>query len=210
MKLRKKPTQTGEMAGYPYSNMGFSANFRVGVAAAADSSLSAAQAAWSLFDSRRVKPTGSNAYNNYPNFAVVPRSASSAPVDPSPVINPVLPIAPDPALNPQPPATTPPNPASVDPAPPSAPDPVPNPQPPATTTPPVRPVSPPAKPGSASLPARPVEDGLLWWAGPDRVLPLGSSILRGAFSRFGVLPRSLSYLLVYSIQPLPPNLASSP
>ncbi len=207
-KLRKQSTQIGEMSGYPYSNTGYPANFQIGLAAAADSGLSNGQAAWDLFESRSVKPSGSNAYNNYPNFAVVPRSVSSALGNPAPVINPIPPTAPP---STQPPATTtPPDPTPVDPVP-TAPDPAPSPQSPGTTTSPAQPVSPPVKSGSAaSLPARLIEDGLLWWAGPDRVLPIGSSILRRAFSQAGVLPRSLSYLLVYSIRPFSPEPASSP
>ncbi len=72
-KLKKQPWQAGEMAGYPHSATGFPANFQIGVAAAADSSLPNAHAAWSLFQSRSVKPKSPHAYNNYPNFAVLPR-----------------------------------------------------------------------------------------------------------------------------------------
>jgi len=73
-RLTKKPRRASEMSGYPYSATGFPANFQIGVAAAADSGLPNALAAWRLFDSRSVKPSGSTAYNNYPNFAVMPRS----------------------------------------------------------------------------------------------------------------------------------------
>ncbi|WEN15365.1 hypothetical protein PY254_01405 [Rhodanobacter sp. AS-Z3] len=73
-KLRKRPAKSGEMSGYAYSNTGFPANFQIGVATAADSGLPNAHAAWALFDSRSVKPLGSDAYNNYPNFALLPRS----------------------------------------------------------------------------------------------------------------------------------------
>ena len=73
-KVRNQPVQAGEMSGYAYSYTGFPANFQIGVAAAADSGLPNAQAAWNLFDSRSVKPSGTTAYDNYPNFAVVPRS----------------------------------------------------------------------------------------------------------------------------------------
>jgi len=73
-KLRKKRTQAGEMAGYPYSATGFPANFQIGVAAAADSNVPKAHEAWSLFQSRSVKPKVPHAYDNYPNFAVLPRS----------------------------------------------------------------------------------------------------------------------------------------
>jgi hypothetical protein len=73
-KLRKKHTQAGEMAGYPYSATGFPANFQIGVAAAADSNVPKAREAWNLFQSRSVKPKAPHAYNDYPNFAVLPRS----------------------------------------------------------------------------------------------------------------------------------------
>lgn len=73
-KLRKKPTQAGEMSGYPYSATGYPANFQIGLAAAVDGGLPKARDAWDLFESRSVKPNGRHAYNNYPNFAVLPRS----------------------------------------------------------------------------------------------------------------------------------------
>jgi hypothetical protein len=75
-RLEKKRWQSGEMHGYPYSATGFPANFQIGVAAAADSGLPNAETAWQLFESRSVKPAGKHSYNNYPNFAVLPRSAS--------------------------------------------------------------------------------------------------------------------------------------
>lgn len=74
-KLKNQSMQPGEMSGYADSATGFPANFQIGVAAAANSGLPNAQTAWSIFDSRSVKPSGSMAYNNYPNFAIVPRSA---------------------------------------------------------------------------------------------------------------------------------------
>jgi len=72
--LRKKPTKVGEMSGYPYSATGFPANLQVGLAAATDSGLPKSNDAWTVFGSRSVKPKGRRAYNNYPNFAVIPRS----------------------------------------------------------------------------------------------------------------------------------------
>jgi len=72
--LEKQPWQAGEMHGYPYSTTGYPANFQIGIAAAADSGLPNAEAAWKLFDSRSVKPKAPDGYNNYPNFAVLPRS----------------------------------------------------------------------------------------------------------------------------------------
>ncbi|WP_240046329.1 hypothetical protein [Rhodanobacter glycinis] len=74
-RLTKKPRRTGEMSGYPYSATGFPANFQIGVAAAADSRLPNAKAAWDIFQSRSMKPAAPEAYNNYPNFAILPRSA---------------------------------------------------------------------------------------------------------------------------------------
>jgi hypothetical protein len=73
-KLRKKATQAGEMSGYPYAATGFPSNFQIGLAAAADSGLPKAHDAWKIFESRSVKPKPPRAYNNYPNFAVLPRS----------------------------------------------------------------------------------------------------------------------------------------
>jgi hypothetical protein len=72
-KLKKRPWQAGKMSGYPYSATGFPANFQIGVAGAADSGLPNARAAWNLFQSRSVQPKPPHAYNNYPNFAVLPR-----------------------------------------------------------------------------------------------------------------------------------------
>jgi hypothetical protein len=73
-KLEKQPWQAGQMHGYAHSATGYPANLQVGLAAATDSSVANAHAAWSLFESRSVKPKGTTAYNNYPNFAVLPRS----------------------------------------------------------------------------------------------------------------------------------------
>src|SRR5690606_17102549 len=73
--LAKKPLRVGEMPGFPYSATGFPANLQIGLAAAADSGLPQAQVAWRLFESRSVKPSGAHAYNNYPNFATLPRAA---------------------------------------------------------------------------------------------------------------------------------------
>ncbi|HKZ10785.1 MAG TPA: hypothetical protein VJL61_08765 [Rhodanobacteraceae bacterium] len=81
--------QEGEMTGYPYSSTGYPANFQIGLASAADSGLPSALTAWAIFDSRSVKPSGSTSYNNYPNFAVIPRS-SLAGVQPPPTMPPTL------------------------------------------------------------------------------------------------------------------------
>ncbi len=83
-KLEKKRWQAGKMSGHPHSTTGFPANFQIGVAAAADSGLPNAEAAWKIFQSRSVKPVGKNAYDEYPNFAVLPRSVQSS-VQPRPV-----------------------------------------------------------------------------------------------------------------------------
>ncbi|GEM_PF-666365 len=92
--LQGQPWQAGAMLGYPNSATGFPANFQIGLAAAADSGLPNAQAAWNLFDSRSVKPSGSTAYNDYPNFAIVPRSLTNTPVGPIPFLTPDTPVAP--------------------------------------------------------------------------------------------------------------------
>lgn len=73
-RLRKEPWRAGEMSGYPYSATGFPANFQIGIAAAANGGSPAAHAAWNLFESRSVKPSGHTAYNDYPNFAILPRA----------------------------------------------------------------------------------------------------------------------------------------
>jgi hypothetical protein len=83
-RLRGTSAKSGEMAGYPYSATGFPANFQIGVASAADSGLPNAKEAWQLFDSRSIKPIAPDAYNNYPNFAVVPRIAAQMATTPTP------------------------------------------------------------------------------------------------------------------------------
>ena len=70
-----KSTQLGEMLGYPYSATGYPANLQIALATAADTGLPNAQAAWEIFDARSVKPSGTTAYNDYPNFALLPRLA---------------------------------------------------------------------------------------------------------------------------------------
>ncbi len=72
-KLRKQSARPNEMGGYANSATGFSANFQIGAAAAADSGLPKAREAWTLFESRSVKPTPPHGYDNYPNFAILPR-----------------------------------------------------------------------------------------------------------------------------------------
>ena len=86
-KVRNEPVIAGEMSGYPTSSTGFPANFQIGIASAADSGLPNAQQAWTLFDSRSMKPSGTESYNDYPNFAVLPRFVPQTPVGP-PIVNP--------------------------------------------------------------------------------------------------------------------------
>src|SRR3546814_3581309 len=47
--------QAGQMHGYAHSYTGYPANLQIGLAAAADSAVSNAHQAWSLFESRSVK-----------------------------------------------------------------------------------------------------------------------------------------------------------
>jgi len=75
VRLTKRPRKRGEMAGYPNSATGYPANFQIGLAAAVDSGLPKGQDAWRIFISRSVKPKHPHAYDNYPNFAVIPRSS---------------------------------------------------------------------------------------------------------------------------------------
>jgi hypothetical protein len=73
-KLKGEPWKAGQMPGYPYAPTGFPANFQIGIAAAADSNVPGAHAAWLIFESRSVKPKPPEyGYNNFPNFAVIPR-----------------------------------------------------------------------------------------------------------------------------------------
>ncbi|HTO29460.1 MAG TPA: hypothetical protein VL017_12775, partial [Devosia sp.] len=194
-KVRNQPTQAGEMSGYPYSNTGYPANFQIGVAVAADSGLPNAQTAWTLFDSRSVKPSGSTAYNNYPNFAVMPRFVPYAAVDPIPVEPvPVEPVPVEPA---------PVEPAPVDPAP--SPEPAPS-SPPSKGT-------PPADKGPKSTPPGQSKKGQSsQQLVSDRVLPRSGGVLNGAvaFSNFGVLLSSLSYAFVAAVRPSAPVRAPSP
>jgi hypothetical protein len=76
-KQQKQPWKAGQMPGYAYSPTGFPANLQVGLAAAADSGLPKAHEAWAIFQSRSVQPEPpKNGYNNYPNFAILPRSSA--------------------------------------------------------------------------------------------------------------------------------------
>lgn len=58
----------GTMVGYPKSPTGFPANFQIGLAADAHSSLPNAREAWNKFASRKIQPD----YRSSPQFAVVP------------------------------------------------------------------------------------------------------------------------------------------
>ncbi len=78
--LEGQTWQAGEMHGYPYSATGYPANFQIGLTAAADSGLPNVQTAWTIFQGRSVQPSGTTAYNDYPNFAVLPRSAPYTPI----------------------------------------------------------------------------------------------------------------------------------
>ncbi|MDW2983313.1 hypothetical protein [Rhodanobacter sp. KK11] len=74
-KQEKQPWKVGQMSGYAHSPTGFPANLQVGLAAAADSGLPNAHEAWKIFESRSVRPEPPRyGYNNYPNFAILPRS----------------------------------------------------------------------------------------------------------------------------------------
>jgi len=72
--------QIGEMEGYPDSATGFPSNLQIGLAMAADTNLPNAQQAWQIFQSRSVQPSGSTSYNDYPNFAVLPRYLPAVPI----------------------------------------------------------------------------------------------------------------------------------
>jgi hypothetical protein len=62
------------MVGYPHSATGFPANFQIGLAAAADSRLTNAASAWTIFENRSVKP----GYTDAPQFAVIPRDVAGS------------------------------------------------------------------------------------------------------------------------------------
>lgn len=74
-KQEKQPWKAGQMSGYAHSPTGFPANLQIGLAAATDSGLPRALEAWRIFESRSVRPEPPQyGYNNYPNFAILPRS----------------------------------------------------------------------------------------------------------------------------------------
>ncbi|WP_324995716.1 hypothetical protein [Salinisphaera sp.] len=62
-------TQAGEMIGYPRSPTGFPSNLQPALAATVDQGLAKGRQAWDVFNNRSIKPR----YNNYPNWAIVPR-----------------------------------------------------------------------------------------------------------------------------------------
>jgi hypothetical protein len=62
------------MVGHPKSAVGFPANFQIGLAAAADSSLPNAAKAWNIFENRSAKPN----YSGAPQFAVIPRTVGGS------------------------------------------------------------------------------------------------------------------------------------
>lgn len=78
--LQNKTWQSGEMVGYPYSPTGYPANLQIGLAMAAQSSDPDAQTAWKTFQGRSVQPTPPQGYNDYPNFAVLPRYLPYIPI----------------------------------------------------------------------------------------------------------------------------------
>lgn len=125
-KQQGEPWQQGEMRGFADSATGFPSNAQTGLAAIADSGLPNAAEAWQIFISRTVKPQGGMAYNNYPNFAVLPRSATGSvppPTEPPPSTTPP-PTEPPPSTTPAPstplPAAQPPSTPPASAAPPSA------------------------------------------------------------------------------------------
>ena len=77
-KLEKQPWRPGQMVGYADSATGFPSNLQIGLASIAESGIPNAAQAWHIFDTRSVKPQGDMAYNDYPNFAIVPRKSPEA------------------------------------------------------------------------------------------------------------------------------------
>lgn len=91
--------QAGQMVGFADSATGFPSNLQIGLATIADSGLPNAATAWQIFDSRSVKPRGGMAYNDYPNFALLPRSIPAGAMPPPtmpPPSDPPTSIAPPP------------------------------------------------------------------------------------------------------------------
>ena len=71
-RLAGRPWQAGEMDFNAASAQGFPAFEQIGYAILADTDLPRARLAWSIFDSRTVKPTGYQSYDYFPNYAVIP------------------------------------------------------------------------------------------------------------------------------------------
>ncbi len=65
--------KTGEMKGYAGEPAGYPANMQPALALAADFFQASGRDAWSVFDSRSIKPD----YSVYPNWAIVPRESDS-------------------------------------------------------------------------------------------------------------------------------------
>lgn len=78
-KEEKRHWQVGEMFGYPHSPTGYPANLQIGLATAVNSGLPNAARAWQIFESRSIKPVPPKGYNDYPNFAIIPRDTHAAP-----------------------------------------------------------------------------------------------------------------------------------
>ncbi|BAW79865.1 hypothetical conserved protein [Candidatus Nitrosoglobus terrae] len=74
------PYQVGQMFDHAYANDGFPANLQIALAALVDAGVANAQSAWNIFQSRSVQPSGEDTYNDYPNFALLPRSATNEPI----------------------------------------------------------------------------------------------------------------------------------
>jgi len=59
----------GEMSGYPWSPTGFTANYQIGLAMAAQTDIPHAHLAWEIFEKRTLKPD----YRDNPKYDIVPR-----------------------------------------------------------------------------------------------------------------------------------------
>jgi hypothetical protein len=154
--LQNQAWKAGRMSGYAESATGFPSNLQIGLAAIADTGVPGAAEAWALFDSRSVQPDGKStsdpsvAYRNYPNFAVIPRTAVAGVVPPPTMPDPGDAGSTPPPSGTNPPATTPPpsgtNPPVTTP-PPSDTNPPATTPPPSDTKPPVTTPQPPTTPG---------------------------------------------------------------
>lgn len=77
--LPSNPYIIGQMVGYANSAEGFPSNLQPALAACVDAGYTDGDLAWSLFDSRSVKPLD---YNSEPQYAVLPRTVSSGSAPP--------------------------------------------------------------------------------------------------------------------------------